>query len=234
MPPQSPNPRVLRFGLFEADFKIGELRKNGLRIKVQDQPFQVLAMLLEKPGGIVTREELQRRLWPADTFVDFDHSLNSAIKKLREALGDQAENPRFIETLHRRGYRFVAPVEGHMDASEPQSDGAPGKASREAVEELVRRGAPRWVKIAGAVAALLAVGGIVTRSVSTSPAPRVLNYTQLTKDGADKINVVSIGSIRPPIVTDGSRLYFTELQRGASCVIGQVSVTGGETAIIPT
>jgi len=99
--------------VFEADFKIGELRKNGLRIKVQDQPFQVLAMLLEKPGGIVTREELQRRLWPADTFVDFDHSLNSAIKKLREALGDQAENPRFIETLHRRGYRFIAPVDGN-------------------------------------------------------------------------------------------------------------------------
>ena len=99
--------------MFEADFKIGELRKNGLRIKVQDQPFQVLAMLLEKPGGIVTREELQRRLWPADTFVDFDHSLNSAIKKLREALGDQAENPRFIETLHRRGYRFIAPVDGN-------------------------------------------------------------------------------------------------------------------------
>jgi TolB-like protein/DNA-binding winged helix-turn-helix (wHTH) protein len=109
----SPNPRVLRFGVFEADFKMGELRKNGLRIKVQDQPFQVLAMLLEKPGGIVTREELQRRLWPADTFVDFDHSLNSAIKKLREALGDQAENPRFIETLHRRGYRFIAPVDGN-------------------------------------------------------------------------------------------------------------------------
>lgn len=113
MSPLSPNPRVLRFGVFEADFKIGELRKNGLRIKVQDQPFQVLAMLLEKPGGIVTREELQRRLWPADTFVDFDHSLNSAIKKLREALGDQAENPRFIETLHRRGYRFIAPVDGN-------------------------------------------------------------------------------------------------------------------------
>jgi TolB-like protein/DNA-binding winged helix-turn-helix (wHTH) protein len=113
MSPLSPNSRVLRFGVFEADFKIGELRKNGLRIKVQDQPFQVLAMLLEKPGGIVTREELQRRLWPADTFVDFDHSLNSAIKKLREALGDQAENPRFIETLHRRGYRFIAPVDGN-------------------------------------------------------------------------------------------------------------------------
>jgi TolB-like protein/DNA-binding winged helix-turn-helix (wHTH) protein/Flp pilus assembly protein TadD len=104
-------PRVFRFGVFEVDPREGELRKSGLRIKLQDQPLQLLVMLLERPGEIVTREELQRRLWSADTFVDFDHSLNSAIKKLREALGDQSENPRFIETLHRRGYRFIAPVE---------------------------------------------------------------------------------------------------------------------------
>jgi TolB-like protein/DNA-binding winged helix-turn-helix (wHTH) protein len=104
-------PRVFRFGVFEVDPREGELRKSGLRIKLQDQPLQLLVMLLERPGEIVTREELQRRLWATDTFVDFDHSLNSAIKKLREALGDRSENPRFIETLHRRGYRFVAPVE---------------------------------------------------------------------------------------------------------------------------
>ena len=232
LPPKPPP--VLRFATFEVNPREGELRKNGLRIKLQDQPFQVLVMLLERPGEMVTREELQRRLWPADTFVDFDHSLNSAVKRLREALGDQAENPRFIETLHRRGYRFVAPVEGQLDASGRQAEGTSGKASREAVEESARRAVPRWVKIAGAVAALLAVAGVVAWWVSTSPVPRVLNYTQLTKDGADKINVLSIGSIRPPIVTDGSRLYFTELQRGASGVIGQVSVTGGETAIIPT
>ena len=101
-------PRVFRFGVFEVDPREGELRKSGLRIKLQDQPLQLLVMLLERPGEIVTREELQRRLWSADAFVDFDHSLNSAIKKLREALGDQSENPRFIETLHRRGYRFIA------------------------------------------------------------------------------------------------------------------------------
>ena len=104
-------PRVFRFGVFEVDPREGELRKSGLRIKLQDQPLQLLVMLLERPGEIVTREELQSRLWATDTFVDFDHSLNSAIKKLREALGDRSENPRFIETLHRRGYRFVAPVE---------------------------------------------------------------------------------------------------------------------------
>jgi TolB-like protein/DNA-binding winged helix-turn-helix (wHTH) protein/Tfp pilus assembly protein PilF len=102
--------------VFEVDPREGELRRSGLRIKLQDQPLQVLIMLLERPGEMVTREELQCRLWPADTFVDFDHSLNSAIKKLREALGDRSENPRFIETLHRRGYRFIAPVETQNSA----------------------------------------------------------------------------------------------------------------------
>jgi TolB-like protein/DNA-binding winged helix-turn-helix (wHTH) protein len=117
MSPSSQAPRVFRFGVFEVDPGEGELRKSGLRIKLQDQPLQVLVMLLERPGETVTREELQRRLWSADTFVDFDHSLNSAIKKLREALGDRSESPRFIETLHRRGYRFIAPVETKNSAN---------------------------------------------------------------------------------------------------------------------
>ncbi len=102
--------RVVRFGLFEADFTAGELRKNGNRVRLQEQPFQVLAALLESPGDVVTREQLRQKIWPADTFVDFDHSLNTAINKVREALGDSATNPRFVETLARRGYRFIAPV----------------------------------------------------------------------------------------------------------------------------
>jgi len=101
---------TVRFGIFEANFRSGELRRNGIRIRLQDQPLQILNLLLERPGEVVTREELQARLWPADTFVDFDHSLNTAIKRLRDALGDSAENPRFVETLARRGYRFIAPV----------------------------------------------------------------------------------------------------------------------------
>ena len=100
----------LRFGVFELDLRAGELRKHGLRVRLQEQPFQVLAMLLEHPGEVVTREELQKKLWPADTFVDFDHGLNKAINKLREALGDSAESPRFVETVARRGYRFLAEV----------------------------------------------------------------------------------------------------------------------------
>ena len=102
----------LCFGVFELDLRAGELRKRGLRVRLQQQPFQVLAMLLERAGEVVGREELQKRLWPADTFVDFDHGLNKAINKIREALGDSAESPRFVETVARRGYRFIADVRG--------------------------------------------------------------------------------------------------------------------------
>src|SRR5450755_1687375 len=102
-------PRRLRFGIFEADLRTGELTKNGRRLGLQDQPFRLLAMLLERPGELVSREELRGGLWP-QTIVDFDHGLNKAISKIREALGDSAENPRFIETVARRGYRFLADV----------------------------------------------------------------------------------------------------------------------------
>src|SRR5207302_1783724 len=105
-----PAPRY-RFGAFEADAATGELRRQGLRIKLNAQPFQVLLMLLERPGELVTREEIAQRLWPDGTFVDSDHGVNSAVNRVRDALGDTAGNPRFVETLARRGYRFVAPIE---------------------------------------------------------------------------------------------------------------------------
>jgi DNA-binding winged helix-turn-helix (wHTH) protein/tetratricopeptide (TPR) repeat protein len=107
------SPAILRFGVFEVDVRAGEVRKQGVRIKLQEQPFQVLKMLLERPGVVVTREDLRSRLWQADTFVDFDNGLNTSINKLREALGDSAERPRFIETLPRRGYRFIASVKNN-------------------------------------------------------------------------------------------------------------------------
>jgi DNA-binding winged helix-turn-helix (wHTH) protein len=100
-----------KFGLYEANLDSGELFRNGQKLRLQEQPFQVLVALLERPAEVVTREELRQRLWPSDTFVDFDHSLNTAINKLRDTLGDGAGNPRFIETLPRRGYRFIAPVQ---------------------------------------------------------------------------------------------------------------------------
>ena len=109
---ESANPaRLIRFGVFEADLASGELRKNGRKVRIQDQPFRVLVILLERPGEVVTREQLRERLWPADTYVDFDRSLNTTVAKLRSALGDSGDNPRFIETLPRHGYRFLADVQ---------------------------------------------------------------------------------------------------------------------------
>jgi cholera toxin transcriptional activator len=101
----------VRFGTFDVDLSAGELRKGGVKIKLYGQPFNVLAILLERPGDVVTREELQQKLWAGGTFVDFEHGLNKAINKVREALGDDADNPRFIETLPRRGYRFISQLE---------------------------------------------------------------------------------------------------------------------------
>src|SRR5207245_4714782 len=110
-PPSSSEMRIMRFGIFEVNLAAGELRKNGARLRLQEQPFQVLTVLLENAGSVVTREDLRQKIWPADTFVDFDHSLNTAVNKIRDALGDSASSPRFVETLARRGYRFVAPVQ---------------------------------------------------------------------------------------------------------------------------
>lgn len=113
----APNSAVIRFGPYETDVRTGELRKHGMRIKLQEQPFQILLMLLEKPGELVTREEILHRLWPGDTFVDFEHGVNTAIRRLREALNDEADNPRWVETLPRRGYRFIGQVDrAHADS----------------------------------------------------------------------------------------------------------------------
>jgi cholera toxin transcriptional activator len=119
-PQPNPGQQVIRFGLFEADLLSGELRKNGARVQEQ-----VLAQLLGRPGEVVTREELRDRIWPVDTFVDFDHSLNTAINKIRDALNDSASNPRFIETLARRGYRFIAPIKVH-EPQPPTAEDFPG------------------------------------------------------------------------------------------------------------
>jgi TolB-like protein/DNA-binding winged helix-turn-helix (wHTH) protein len=131
----------VRFGVFELDTRSGELRKAGIRIRLQDQPFKVLVALLERPGGVVTREELKRRIWPEDSFGDFDHAVNVAVAKLRTALGDAADIPRFVETLPRRGYRFIAPV-----------DGLAPTATRSLIV--------RWIGL-GAVAALLLLAALV-------------------------------------------------------------------------
>jgi len=114
--PQDPA-LIVCFGIYEANLRTGELRRNGIKLKLQEKPFHILSILLESPGELVARDELRERLWPSDTFVDFDHGLNTAVNKLREVLGDSANNPRFIETLPRRGYRFIADVRQQSPAT---------------------------------------------------------------------------------------------------------------------
>lgn len=128
-PPRSFPQKIIRFAVFEVDLAAGELRRNGVRVRLQEQPFQILAYLLDRPGQVVTREELREKLWPADTFVDFDHSLNTAINKLREALGDSASNPRYVETLARRGYRFLAPLQTGTAKAQGSPEAQPAPAS---------------------------------------------------------------------------------------------------------
>ena len=126
--------RCYRFGVFEADATLGELRRQGVRIKLNAQPFQVLVMLLQRPGELLSREEISRELWPDGTFVDYEHGVNSAVNRIREALGDTAGNPRFIETLARRGYRFVAPVEriiSNEDSSATAAESKPSDSSEQ-------------------------------------------------------------------------------------------------------
>jgi eukaryotic-like serine/threonine-protein kinase len=158
--------RRTRFGAFEVDLRSGEVYKHGIRLKLQDQPFQVLALLLERPGDVVTREELRQKLWPGDTFVDFDTGLNSAIKKLRDVLSDSAEEPRYIETLPRRGYRFIAQVDnGHASAAVHE---------KLAVVPL-RQTSKMWNKgrlaiVVGVVAVLIAAALVTWRAFSSRPA----------------------------------------------------------------
>jgi Tol biopolymer transport system component/DNA-binding winged helix-turn-helix (wHTH) protein len=194
------------FGVFVLDPHSRELRRNGTKLKLQEQPFQVLVKLLEKPGSVVTREELHSTLWPADTFVDFDTGLNSAIKRLREALGDSADVPRFIETVPRRGYRFIAPLNGM-----PPPQVATGEEKSAGFFSLGR--------IAGAAMALLlaaGAGAFVVWLRSPLPPPQITGSTQLTWDGLPKDH----------IGTDGKSLFFTERRAGRNVAL-QLPVVGG-------
>ena len=179
MEPDHQDAGRLCFGVFEVDLRAGELRKRGLKVRLQQQPFQVLAMLLEHAGEVVGREDLQKRLWPADTFVDFGHGLNKAVNKIREALGDSSESPRFIETVGRRGYRFVADVRVAYPAPvrtpelAPQPEPGPDLPGREdpggSLPPVSRRGMPRvWPISASVLVVVLASLALWQRSSGTS------------------------------------------------------------------
>jgi Tol biopolymer transport system component/DNA-binding winged helix-turn-helix (wHTH) protein len=171
-----PRPRLVRFDAFEADVQTGELRKDGVKLKFSGQPFQVLAILLERPGDVITREELQKRLWP-DTFVDVERNLNTAVNKIREVLGDSAESPRFVETLPRRGYRFIAPVDLESPV-QPTAEFIPVPPQKSVRRFL----APRWMMISGVLILALAAGFWGYRRTSTHGAVLQRTLTRLTYD----------------------------------------------------
>ena len=173
----SSTPHLVRFGVFELDLRSGDLRKAGARILLQEQPRQILTVLLERPGDLVTRDELRQRLWPSDTFVDFEHGLNAAVKRLRDTLGDSAETPRFVETIPRKGYRFVAPVL-------PSDGGEPSRPSVPAPPPSERSHWPlAWVTALVLVASVAAAGAWRLRGLmagGTAPPMKIVTLTALT------------------------------------------------------
>ena len=214
----------MRFGVFEVDLDTGEVRKAGIRQKLAGQPFQLLQALLERPGEIVTRDELRQRIWPENKFVDYDLALKKAVNRVREVLGDSVESPRFIETIPRRGYRFILPVTLHGRNGYTLAVPGPPPAKR------TRR-----------AASLLAVAGVALGSSAFAllwisqqiPTLEVGQYARLTNDGRDKSGNISPG-IPSPIITDGVRLYFVEPTGGAGISgLVQVSAAGGDIRPVP-
>ena len=223
MPVVSNGNRLLQFGIFELDLKAGELRRNGSKVRLQEQPFQVLTVLLEQPGEVVSREELRNRLWPADTFVDFDHSLNAAIRRLREALGDSADSPRFVETVARRGYRFLVPVNG-----KPASDVLTSSTSTKPAASWVRAGLA-----VGAIALLVAVafGWWLghARSTVSRPSP---SLRRLTANPADVpiLSAVISPDGRYLAYSDRTGFYLRQIATGETNPVSLPDHFGGRPA----
>jgi Tol biopolymer transport system component/DNA-binding winged helix-turn-helix (wHTH) protein len=200
----------VRFGIFSADPVARELRKNGVRVKLQDQPFQVLAILLEHQGQVVPREELRQKVWTADTFVDFDNGLNTAINKIREVLGDSADNPRFVQTLPRRGYRFIAPVDGFAKPAPPTS----------------RRLRVAVVAAAGCTALAVIAGLYIFTARRRASPPPALAVTRLTNRGTLAGAAISgDGKYLAYVVADGDQRSLRILQIGTASDLQLLSPT---------
>ncbi len=240
MPQPTPSRRVVRFGLYEVDLDRGELRKNGLKVKLQDRPFEILTILLERPSQVVTRQEFRRRVWPADTFVDFDHSLNASINKLRQALDEVADNPRFVATVGRRGYRFIAPMNDTNDA-EPIAT----RPARLELEPLLGAGA-HPIRLAAIILMVLTLGiassyllwkpSRVSAPVSSGKVMlAVLPFDNLTgdpeqeflSDGFTEEMITQLGSLRSErlgVIARSSVMRFKHADRGLEEIANQLGV----------
>jgi Tol biopolymer transport system component/DNA-binding winged helix-turn-helix (wHTH) protein len=237
----APSRSKISFGLFEADVESGELRKSGVRVRIQGQPFRLLALLLEHPGEVVSREKIQERLWGDRTNVDFDHSLGTAVNKLREALGDSAENPLFVETLARVGYRFIAPVRAEAastmelpEASHAQDSRSLGLAVRP--DSLLERSLlpadrktssllrmPIAAALVAGIAVLCALLAFVLLRTSAATPSRI---SQLTYSGRVMSNLSDIESVSST-ASDGTRIYFSQVAEGAP-ILSQALIASGE------
>jgi DNA-binding winged helix-turn-helix (wHTH) protein/Tol biopolymer transport system component len=217
---------LYEFGSFHVDTIRRVLLRDGKPVPMSNKAFDLLLVLVRERQRVLDKEELLDKIWP-DTTVE-ESNLTVAMSGLRKALGEDPTDRRYIVTIPGRGYRFAANVRV-VDQPETES----GKLSGAGTERASRSGR-RWQLVAGVAALVIVTVVVVYWQASSPPTPRVLNYTQITNDGADKITVLTVGSIRPPMVTDGSRIYFTEQQNGANGTIAQVSVTGGATALVPT
>src|SRR3989441_3146558 len=227
-------PPTLRFGVFELDPRAGELRKKGMKIRLQGQPVEILAMLLERPGETITREELQKKLWPADTFVDFEQGLNNAMKRLRASLDDNAESPHFIETLPRHGYRFVGSVNG---SEQPRAEEAKTTRSAGAVIRLPAFAALAVLAVA-AVLVGLNVRGLRDRLFLRSPKPQiqalaVLPLTNLSgdpeqeyfADGMTESLITELGKISTPrVISRQSVMQYKSSKKSLQEIAGELKV----------
>jgi Tol biopolymer transport system component/DNA-binding winged helix-turn-helix (wHTH) protein len=223
--PPGPGLHNLRFDVYELDPRAGELHKHGYRVPLEDRPFRALLILLQQAPEVVTREELQKQLWPADIFIDFDHGLNKAIGKVRRALNDSADNPRFVETVGRRGYRFIGPL---TPTEEHNTAAAPDTPSVVVIEKPRRRWRPWLLAVALAFAVLL----LAFLFRPAMPKPEVVRIVQLTRSGE--------AWPLEPMATDGPRLYYQSLSQTLSTSLSapnwrlkQVLLNGNEDSVIP-